>query len=76
MMKSIYNYFDFPEVAEAHNITKDIDKINSKIQTCKRIIATAEKGEKENFLIKKRVEDNRLKSKKEIAKNKDKKRIR
>ena len=59
-----------------NNITKDIDKINSKIQTCKRIIATAEKGEKENFLIKKRVEDNRLKSKKEIAKNKDKKRIR
>ena len=59
-----------------NNITEDIDKINSKIQTCKRIIATAEKGEKENFLIKKRVEDNRLKSKKEIAKNKDKKRIR
>lgn len=59
-----------------NNITKDIDKINSKIQACKRIIATAEKGEKENILIKKRVEDNRLKSKKEIAKNKDKKRIR
>lgn len=59
-----------------NNIIKDIDKINSKIQTCKRIIATAEKGEKENFLIKKRVEGNRLKSKKEIAKNKDKKRIR
>ena len=59
-----------------NNITKDIDKINSKIQTCKRIIATAEKGEKENFLIKKRVEDNRLKSKKENAKNMDKKRIR
>ena len=59
-----------------NNITKDIDKINSKIQTCKRIIATAGKGEKENFLIKKRVEDNRLKSKKENEKNKDKKRIR
>ena len=37
-----------------NNITKDIDKINSKMQTCKRIIATAEKGEKENLLIKKR----------------------
>ena len=59
-----------------NKITKDIDKINSKIQTCKRIIATAEKGEKENLLIKKRVEDNRLKSKKENEKNKDKKIIR
>lgn len=59
-----------------NNITKDIDKINSKIQTCKRIIATAEKGEKENILIKKRVEDNRLKSKKENEKNMNKNRIR
>ena len=55
-----------------NNITNDIDKINAKIQTCKRIIATAEKGKKENFLIKKRVEDNRLKSEKETTKNKDK----
>lgn len=26
-MKSIYNYFEFPEVEKAHNITKDIEKI-------------------------------------------------
>ena len=25
-MKSIYNYFQFPEVEEAHKITKDIEK--------------------------------------------------
>ena len=55
-----------------NNITKDIDKINSKIQTCKRIIATVEKGEKENCLVKKRLEDNRFKSEKETEKNKDK----
>mgnify|MGYP005772357029 CR=1 FL=1 len=32
MMKSIYNYFDFPEVAEAHNITKDIEKIRIQVK--------------------------------------------
>ena len=26
-MKSIYNYFQFSEVEEAHKITKDIEKI-------------------------------------------------
>lgn len=56
--------------------TEDINKINNKIKTCKRIITKAEKGEKENWLIKKRLEDNRLKNEKENAKNKDKKRIR
>ena len=53
---------------ELNNITNDIDKINAKIQTCKRIIATAEKGEKENCLVKKRLEDNRFKSEKETKK--------
>ena len=57
---------------ELNNITNDINKINAKIQTCKRIIATAEKGERENCLAKKRLEDNRLKSEKETIKNKDK----
>ena len=55
-----------------NNITNDIDKINAKIQTCKRIITTVEKGEKENCLVKKRLEDNRFKSEKETKKNKDK----
>ena len=57
---------------ELNNLTNDINKINAKIQTCKRIIATAEKGERENCLAKKRLEDNRLKSEKETIKNKDK----
>ena len=39
-------------------ITEDINKINSKIQTCKRIITNAEKGEKETILIKNRVDEN------------------
>ena len=55
-----------------NNITNDIDKINAKIQTCKRIITTVEKDEKENCLVKKRLEHNRFKSEKETEKNKDK----
>lgn len=39
-------------------LTEDIKKINSKIQTCKRIITNAEKGEKETILIKNRVDEN------------------
>lgn len=39
-------------------LTEDINKINSKIQTCKRIITNAEKGEKETILIKNRVDEN------------------
>ena len=57
-------------------ITEDINKINNKIQTCRKIIIKSEKGEKENWLIKKMLEDNRLKNEKENAKNKDKKRVR
>lgn len=59
-----------------NNLTKDINKINSKIQTCKRIITKAEKGEKEAILIKNRVAENQLNNELEGSKNKDKKRIR
>lgn len=62
--------------AKINIITENINKINSKIQTCRRIIAKSEKGEKESWLIQKRHEDNRLKNEKENAKNKDKKRVR
>lgn len=62
--------------AKINNLTKNIDKINSKIQTCRRIISKAERGEKEDWLIQKRLADNMLKSEKENTKNKDKKRIR
>ena len=55
-----------------NNLTKDIDKINSKIQTCKRIIATTEKGKKEAVLIKNRVAENQLNNELEDSKNKDK----
>ena len=59
-----------------NNLTKDINKINSKIQICKRIITKAEKGEKEAILIKNRVAENQLNNELEGSKNKDKKRIR
>lgn len=61
-----------------NNLTKDIDKLNSKIQTCKRIISKAEKGEKEAILINNRISENQLNNEQEnaINKNKDKKRIR
>ena len=60
------------------NLTKGINTINSKIQTCKRIITNAEKGEKETILIKNRVSENQLNNEPENSfnKNKDKKRIR
>ena len=59
-------------------ITEDINKINSKIQTCKRIITKTEKGEKETILINNRVAENQVNKEQEnsINKNKDKKRIR
>lgn len=59
-------------------ITENINKINSKIQTCKRIIAKAEKGEKETILINNIALENQQINKQEnsINKNKDKKRIR
>ena len=57
-------------------LTEDINKINNKIQACKRIILNAEKGEKENVLIKNRVVENQQNNEQENIKNKDRKRIR
>lgn len=57
-------------------ITEDINKINSKIQTCRKIITKAEKGEKETALLKIRQDDNKLKNDNEIVKNKYNKIIR
>lgn len=56
-------------------ITEDINKINNKIQTCKRIISKADKGEKETALINNRVSENQLNNEQENTKNKDRKRI-
>ena len=64
--------------AEINIITEDINKINNKIQTCKRIITKAEKGEKESVLINTRISENQQNNEQENTKNKnkDKKRIR
>ena len=56
--------------AKINILTEDIDRINTKIQTCKRIILKAEKGEKEDKLIQKRLEENQLKNEKENSKDK------
>ena len=53
-------------------ITEDINKINSKIQTCKRIITTAEKGEKETVLINDRALENQQNNEQENTKTKNK----
>ena len=58
------------------HLNEDIERINKKLQTCRRIISKVERGEKEEKLIKKRTEANREKAEKDIAKKKDKKRIR
>lgn len=57
-------------------IAEDINKINSKIQTCKRIITKAEKGEKETILINNRVSENQQSNEQEKSRNIDKKRVR
>ena len=57
-------------------ITEDINKINSKIQTCKRIITKTEKGEKEAILIKNRALENQKSNEQEKSRNIDKKRVR
>lgn len=62
--------------ARINILNEDIDRLNSRIQTCRRIICKAEKGEKEDWIIQKRFQDNKERSKKENTKNKDKKRIR
>lgn len=55
-------------------ITEDINKINSKIQTCKRIIDRSEKGEKEDSLIQRRIGNNREKNEEEKIISKSRKR--
>lgn len=62
--------------ARINILNEEIEKTNKKIQTCRRLISKAEKGEKEDWLIQKRFQDNRERSEKENIKNKDKKRIR
>lgn len=62
--------------AKISHLNEDIERINKKLQTCRRIISKVERGEKEEKLIKKRTEANREKTEKEIAKKKDRKRER
>ena len=57
-------------------ITEDINKTNSKIQTCKRIITNSEKGEKEAILIKNKALENQKSNEQEKSRNIDKKRVR
>lgn len=57
-------------------ITEDINKINNKIQTCKRIISKAEKGEKETVLINNRALENQQNNEQERPKNIDRKKFR
>lgn len=62
--------------AKINHLNEDIKRINKKLQTCRRIISKAEKGAKEEKLIQKRTEENREQAEKDIAKKKDKNRIR
>ena len=57
-------------------ITENINTLNEKIQTCKRIISNSEKGEKEQGVIEQRIKENQLENEKENNKNKDLKRVR
>ena len=62
--------------AKIEILTEDINKINSKIQTCKRIISKAEKGEKETVLINNRTLENQQSNEQEKSRNINKKRVR
>lgn len=62
--------------AKINHLNENIERINKKLQTCRRIISKAEKGAKEEKLIQKRTEENREKAEKDIAKKKDRKRER
>lgn len=63
--------------ARINILNEDIERLNKKIQTCKRIINKAEKGEKEDWIIQKRFQDNKERSEKETtSKNKEKRIIR
>lgn len=59
--------------ARINVLNEDAERLNKKIQTSKRIINKAEKGEKEDWIIQKRFQDNKERSEKENAKNKDRK---
>ena len=56
--------------AKLDNLTEDINKLNPKIQTCRRIISKSEKEKKEDLIIQERIQDNKKKKKKETDKNK------
>ena len=58
------------------HLNEEIEKINKKLQTCRRIISKVEKGEKEDAQIQRRFETNRQKAVEDIAKNKNKNKIR
>ena len=58
--------------AKINILSQNINRLNSKIQTCRRIISKAEKGAKEEILIQKRFKDNKERAEKEIVKNKKK----
>ena len=71
-----YNKLDKNNIKDKiDKITENINALNDKIQTCKRIISNNEKGEKEETLIRQRIEENQLENEKE-NKNKDLKRVR
>ena len=52
----ILNSVSFKTILKAriNILNEDIERINKKIQTCRRIISKSEKGEKEEWLIQKR----------------------
>ena len=56
--------------AKLDNLTEDINKLNPKIQTCRRIISKSEKEKKEDLIIQERIQDNKERRKKETDKNK------
>ena len=62
--------------ARINILNEDIERINRKIQTCRKIISKAEKGEKEDWIIQKRFQDNKERSEKEATKTKNKNKIR
>lgn len=62
--------------ARINILNEDIERLNKKIQTCKRIISKAEKGEREGWIIQNRFQDNKERSEKEATKTKNKNKIR
>lgn len=62
--------------ARINHLTEDIDRLNIKIQTCRRIINKAEMGEKEDWLIQKRIKDNIEKSEIDCTRKKNKEKSR